>query len=354
MSLSIENLPVEVWHIIFSFIEAPDLERAFSHLNSFITGLLRSSNLRVCLNVKTGGCKELRLSHIPFCHKAIESLNGNIHGSSDVLIFLQAVGTLSNLRSLSLHIRRQTKLHLLTSILPRLPCLEHLTVRCNIFNTGRGIELLYTEMLKLPQLRMCELRLSRDYFDMSEFNPILPISSSIRRFHIDAWVRSVDLCHLLKCMPSLRFLNVYLYHHARSSWNDLSLHQLAKTACLSLINEHINLDSLAQAAPRLIYFRLQIEPYPDDIKTTNDHTQWAHVHRGLFSIFHDKHVHKFVRLVCLPLNSLLREGIQAESTSKTHIIPCPLDLPIDSNKEILTNYFISLKIIFRFSLCLVS
>ncbi|CAF3549031.1 unnamed protein product [Rotaria socialis] len=155
-------------------------------------------------------------------------------------------------------------------------------------------------------------------------------------------------------MPSLRFLNVYLYHHARSSWNDLSLPQLAKTACLSLINEHINLDSLAQAAPRLIYFRLQIEPYPDDIKTTNDHTQWAHVHRGLFSIFHDKHVHKFVRLVCLPLNSLLREGIQAESTSKTHIIPCPLDLPIDSNKEILTNYFISLKIIFRFSLCLVS
>ncbi|CAF5153452.1 unnamed protein product [Rotaria magnacalcarata] len=62
-------------------------------------------------------------------------------------------------------------------------------------------------------------------------------------------------------MPSLRFLNAYLYHHNRSSWNDLSLPQLTKTACVSLINEHINLDSLAQAAPRLIYFRLQIEPY---------------------------------------------------------------------------------------------
>ncbi|CAF1650790.1 unnamed protein product [Rotaria magnacalcarata] len=403
MSLSIENLPVEVWHIIFSFIEAPDLERAFSHLNYFITDLLRSSNLRVCLNVKTGGCKELRISRISFCHEAIESLNGNIHGSSDVLIFLQTVGTLSNLRSLSLHIRRKTKLHLLASILPRLPCLEHLTVRCNIFNAGRGIELLYTEMLKLPQLRMCELRLSRDYFDMSDFNPILPISSSIRRFHIDAWVRSVDLCHLLKCMPSLRFLNAYLYHHNRSSWNDLSLPQLTKTACVSLINEHINLDSLAQAAPRLIYFRLQIEPYRgqftrefletygfnnpevkhvhvqmtlkkninfavikfrfpekiltntittafgeiaygqyecslfdwhviDDIKTTNNHTQWTHVHCGSFYIFHGEHVNKFVHLVCVPRNNSLREGIQAESITKTSIIPCPLDLPIDSNK----------------------
>ncbi|CAF2153972.1 unnamed protein product [Rotaria magnacalcarata] len=387
MSLSIENLPVEVWHIIFSFIEAPDLERAFSHLNYFITDLLRSSNLRVCLNVKTGGCKELRISRISFCHEAIESLNGNIHGSSDVLIFLQTVGTLSNLRSLSLHIRRKTKLHLLASILPRLPCLEHLTVRCNIFNAGRGIELLYTEMLKLPQLRMCELRLSRDYFDMSDFNPILPISSSIRRFHIDAWVLSVDLCHLLKCMPSLRFLNAYLYHHNRSSWNDLSLPQLTKTACVSLINEHINLDSLAQAAPRLIYFRLQIEPYRgqftrefletygfnnpevkhvhvqmtlkkninfavikfrfpekiltntittafgeiaygqyecslfdwhviDDIKTTNNHTQWTHVHCGSFYIFHGEHVNKFVHLVCVPRNNSLREGIQAESITK--------------------------------------
>ncbi|CAF1275582.1 unnamed protein product [Rotaria magnacalcarata] len=405
MSLSIENLPVEVWHIIFSFIEAPDLERAFSHLNYFITDLLRSSNLRVCLNVKTGGCKELRISRISFCHEAIESLNGNIHGSSDVLIFLQTVGTLSNLRSLSLHIRRKTKLHLLASILPRLPCLEHLTVRCNIFNAGRGIELLYTEMLKLPQLRMCELRLSRDYFDMSDFNPILPISSSIRRFHIDAWVRSVDLCHLLKCMPSLRFLNAYLYHHNRSSWNDLSLPQLTKTACVSLINEHINLDSLAQAAPRLIYFRLQIEPYRgqftrefletygfnnpevkhvhvqmtlkkninfavikfrfpekiltntittafgeiaygqyecslfdwhviDDIKTTNNHTQWTHVHCGSFYIFHGEHVNKFVHLVCVPRNNSLREGIQAESITKTSIIPCPLDLPIDSNNAV--------------------
>jgi hypothetical protein len=62
-------------------------------------------------------------------------------------------------------------------------------------------------------------------------------------------------------MPSLRFLNVYLYHHNVSSWNDLSLPQLTKTACLLLISRHIELESLAKAAPNLMYFHLHIEPY---------------------------------------------------------------------------------------------
>ncbi|CAF5120432.1 unnamed protein product [Rotaria magnacalcarata] len=70
----------------------------------------------------------------------------------------------------------------------------------------------------------------------------------------------------------------------------------------------------------------------DDIKTTNNHTQWTHVHCGSFYIFHGEHVNKFVHLVCVPRNNSLREGIQAESITKTSIIPCPLDLPIDSNK----------------------
>jgi hypothetical protein len=107
MSLSIEHLPAELWLMIFSFLEGQDLQRTFSHLNSFITGLVHSPCLRVYLNVKTGGCKALNLSRIPFCHEAFEALHANILGTSDLLIFLDAAPTLSSLRSLSLHIRRQ-------------------------------------------------------------------------------------------------------------------------------------------------------------------------------------------------------------------------------------------------------
>jgi hypothetical protein len=62
-------------------------------------------------------------------------------------------------------------------------------------------------------------------------------------------------------MPSLRYLKVYLYHHNRSSWNDLSLPQLTKMACLLLVSQHVDLESLARAASNLVYFYLHIEPY---------------------------------------------------------------------------------------------
>ncbi|CAF4560326.1 unnamed protein product, partial [Rotaria socialis] len=37
---------------------------------------------------------------------------------------------------------------------------------------------------------------------------------------------------------------------------------------------------------------------------------------------------------CLPRNNSLREGIQAESISKTCIIPCPLGLPMNTRHEL--------------------
>ncbi|CAF4090711.1 unnamed protein product [Rotaria sordida] len=82
----------------------------------------------------------------------------------------------------------------------------------------------------------------------------------------------------------------------------------------------------------------------DDIKTKEndddyDDTQWIHVHRGPFCIFGDEHVNKFVRLACLPRNNSLREGMQAEYTSKTRIIPCPIDLPMNTRHQLTTEYF---------------
>ena len=261
MPLSPECLPAEVWLMVFSFIEGNDLRRAFSCLNSFFTALLYSPHLRVHLNVTTGGYRELSPSHISFCHEAYESLHANIHGISDLLLFLDRAHTLPNLRSLSLHIRRQTNYSLLISILPRLTSLQHLTISYAILSADSMMASLHTEILKLPQLRTCRLRLSRITSNTPIFSPNLLISTSLRHFYVNAWIRPVDLCHLVMCMPSLRFLNVYLYHHSVNIWDDLLFPQFTKRACVSLVNQHVDLKRLTKAAPNLMHFNIHIEPY---------------------------------------------------------------------------------------------
>lgn len=261
MSLSPECLPAEVWLMILSFIEGNYLRRAFSNLNSFFTALLNSPNLRIHLNVTTGGHRELISSHISFCHEAYQGLHANIHGISDLLLFLDRTRTFPNLRSLSLHIRRQKNYSLLISILPELTSLQHLTISYAILSADSMMASLHTEILKLPQLRTCRLRLSRITSNTTNFSATLLTSTSLRQFHVNAWIRPVDLYHLVKCMPSLRFLNVYLYHHNVNIWYDLLFPQFTKRACMTLVNQHVDLKSLMKAAPNLMHFNIHIEPH---------------------------------------------------------------------------------------------
>ncbi|UJR13564.1 hypothetical protein I4U23_000577 [Adineta vaga] len=76
----------------------------------------------------------------------------------------------------------------------------------------------------------------------------------------------------------------------------------------------------------------------EDMDETTDDTQWIHVHTGPFCIFRDEHVNKFVRLACLPRNSSLREGMQAVHISKTRIIPCPVNLPMNTRHQLTQDY----------------
>jgi hypothetical protein len=191
MMLSIEHLSVELWLTIFSFLEGYDLQRVFSHLNSFFIDLFRSPRLRIYLNVKRGGCKELSVARIVFCPEAFEILHANIHGSTDLLIFLYTVRAFSSLRSLSRSIYvDKKKIHRLISILARLSCLQYLKVSYGVSSADPTLGSLYFEILKLPQLRMCELQLSRDWPFLPAHYPTLPIRCSLRRFHVDASIRS--------------------------------------------------------------------------------------------------------------------------------------------------------------------
>ncbi|CAF1219323.1 unnamed protein product [Adineta ricciae] len=76
----------------------------------------------------------------------------------------------------------------------------------------------------------------------------------------------------------------------------------------------------------------------DELEETIDDAQWIHVHTGPFCIFRDEHVNKFVRLACLPRNSSARTGMQAVHTSKTRIIPCPSDLPMNTRHQLTQDY----------------
>ncbi|CAF3786654.1 unnamed protein product [Adineta steineri] len=77
----------------------------------------------------------------------------------------------------------------------------------------------------------------------------------------------------------------------------------------------------------------------DENEDTIDDSQWIHVHRGPFCTFHDEHVNKYVRLSCLPRNNSLRQGMQAVHVSKARIIPCPIDLPMNTRHQLTQDYF---------------
>ena len=77
----------------------------------------------------------------------------------------------------------------------------------------------------------------------------------------------------------------------------------------------------------------------NESESSDDHIEWTHVHHGHFCIFTDEHVHKFVRLVCLPRNNSLREGTPIEQISKNRIIQCPNDLPMSNRHQLTPEYF---------------
>lgn len=261
MPSSIEHFPVELWLMIFTFIEGNDLQKAFSNLNSYFTELLDSPQLRITMNVTTGGCKVFSTFRSTFRPEAFEALHANFSGTTDLLVSLNNTDTLSNLRSLTLHIRQQKNYHLLLSLLPKQPRLQHLAISCGMHHVGSAAEPLLREILKLPQLQTCELRLSRNPFNLPKFNSNLPISNSLRHFQLNTSIPSASLCHLVRFMPSLRILNVHLYRHDGEEWNCLSLSQMTERACRSFIASHLYLEDLAEAAPNLIYLYTNIEPY---------------------------------------------------------------------------------------------
>ena len=130
-----------------------------------------------------------------------------------------------------------------------------------MFHVGSDTKPLFNEILRLTQLQTCELQLSRIPFNLPELNLNLPISLSVRHFHLNTSISSASLCHLLQFMSSLRILNVHLYRHDLEGWHCLSSPQMTKRACQSFILRHIYLDDLVKSASNHIYLYTDIEPY---------------------------------------------------------------------------------------------
>lgn len=264
MASCAEDLPAELWFMIYSFLEYSDIQRAFSNLNESFTKLFRSSNLHACLNVKIGGCAILDSSRLPIYPQAFGALHANLFGSTDLLTFMDRIRIFPNIDSLSIHIRRDQNYNLLMSLLPDLPSLQHLGISCPMLNTGEPLEPLCTEIFKLPNLRSCELRLTRNAViseSTSHINTNLPISRSLTYFHLDASISRRRLKNLIQSMPSLRILTAYFYRHQYDAEIDCSTTHITSNACTSFIFQHIFLEDLAELAPDLMSIYIYIEPY---------------------------------------------------------------------------------------------
>ena len=281
MVSSIENLPVELWFAIFSYLDGNDIKNAFSNLNTFVTKLLNSIELRIHINVNAGGCKTFKHNQAPFHAEVFEKLYGNTRGSCDLLNFMNTIKIFPNLRSLSLVVRGYKNYDIMMSMLPQLINLKYLALSCLMLFAETTALPLVTEILKLPQLRKCKVRFTPHEVNTSALKSILPVSTSLRHFHIDGKISSLYLCHLVQFMPSLRTLTVYAYRHDYEHWKILKSDLITKDQCRSFLICHVYLDGLIQIVPQLEQCRIHVgsygypieQIYPDCIQMTKLHLQ---------------------------------------------------------------------------------
>ena len=206
MVSSIEQLPIELWIQIFSYLEAHDLVQAFSNLNVHFQRLISSNHLplhaylgKVNRNPHEYDRKPYWPDHL--LHRIVSIRPSVSHQLSHIPEFLRWHSTkLLHLKSLQLKTRGREIPHLSVA-LQQLQSLTHLSIEC-VPN-----QMILDGILAMPSLRICQCEFSR---------PLTPITNASE--HISP-VKFLDLQRqddshgsiihlLLSHMPRLKRLSV--------------------------------------------------------------------------------------------------------------------------------------------------
>lgn len=180
MATNIEDIPVELWFSIFSYLEAHDLLRAFINLNYYFQQLITSRQL--LYNIQFNKHNYSSLISIIYCssNSILSQINSLEWIAKPQYGYLpqflnKNISKFTQLRSLKIEIYpRQTSL--ICKILPELNLLDHLYIKSENIET-----LLIKILFTLPSLHRCELISSNT---MSNVECFLNTKSNIQRFYL--------------------------------------------------------------------------------------------------------------------------------------------------------------------------
>ncbi|CAF1475559.1 unnamed protein product [Rotaria sordida] len=206
-----EQLPIELWLSIFSYIEVHDLFQAFSNLNNYFDKLLSSKHLLLYVQlgstIKNNNSK-FNQSNFNWSNEILDRIiciqSFSEYESNDLFQFLQSYSKkLIQLKSLIIQASIQ-------NILSNCNILEQLHSLHNISLTCMPFQKLLETILIIPTLRICRLKFWRP---ISIINYHSGTNSNIEILYIkllDDPNHSIFYL-LLSHMPKLKYLEIEKY-----------------------------------------------------------------------------------------------------------------------------------------------
>jgi uncharacterized protein YsxB (DUF464 family) len=206
MKTSIEQLPVELWISIFSYLEAHDLLQAFTNLNNYFNQLIASNYLLFHVELGKNDHNPLEYSIKPYWPDSILNRIISIHPiiehkTSHIPEFLRwHCSQLIQLKSLILKLRGR-EIPVICSVLQQLNSLHYLSIEC-VPN-----QILLETILSVPTLRVCRLDFLRALTPINgHSNNISNIEILDIKFQDDSKNSILNL--LLSHMPKLKRLEI--------------------------------------------------------------------------------------------------------------------------------------------------
>jgi hypothetical protein len=224
MTSRVEQLPIELWISIFSYLEAHDLFEAFTNLNSYFDYLLASNHLQFNIifrrtDSKLFGRPSILNTDDSILNRTISLTFGWKHHGREFCQFLRFnIDQFTHLQSLTINKLPNAEIPFISVALQKLKSLRYLSLR---FTEDQSI---LDAILAAPNLIVCQLFVVPNYksvyYTSAEISNIQRLSITCGNYHF------VEILHqLLTHMPKLKSLEVLPYGNEQIYFREIFVKQ---------------------------------------------------------------------------------------------------------------------------------
>ena len=183
MNTCVEQLSIEIWIMIFQYLEAHGIFQVFPNLNYYFNQILASDHLLFYIRLKQTDNNHLQYSTNPYwsdsvLNRVVCLRSGVQSRSNHFLEFLRwHANKLIRLQSLSIHINSRDTLSIqyISRALKQLNRLEYLSLTCTPSQN------LFESIFSMPTLRVCQLILRES---TTKIDYSLNVNSQIKQLFV--------------------------------------------------------------------------------------------------------------------------------------------------------------------------